>query len=107
MKKIIIMLLALLTISLSACSQKKTETNMKQKVLVVYFSATGTTKDAAQQLAEVTGADLHEIKPEQPYTDADLDWNDKQSRSSVEMQDKHSRPAITLWACRLKANAWR
>ena len=86
MKKIIIMLLALLTISLSACSQKKTETNMKQKVLVVYFSATGTTKDAAQQLAEVTGADLHEIKPEQPY---------KQSRSSVEMQDKHSRPAIT------------
>ena len=95
MKKIIIMLLALLTISLSACSQKKTETNMKQKVLVVYFSATGTTKDAAQQLAEVTGADLHEIKPEQPYTDADLDWNDKQSRSSVEMQDKHSRPAIT------------
>ena len=95
MKKIIIMLLALLTISLSACSQKETETNMKQKVLVVYFSATGTTKDAAQQLAEVTGADLHEIKPEQPYTDADLDWNDKQSRSSVEMQDKHSRPAIT------------
>lgn len=95
MKKIIIMLLALLTISLSACSQKKTETNKKQKVLVVYFSATGTTKDAAQQLAEVTGADLHEIKPEQPYTDADLDWNDKQSRSSVEMQDKHSRPAIT------------
>ncbi len=95
MKIIIIMLLALLTISLSACSQKKTETNMKQKVLVVYFSATGTTKDAAQQLAEVTGADLHEIKPEQPYTDADLDWNDKQSRSSVEMQDKHSRPAIT------------
>ena len=67
MKKIIIMLLALLTISLSACSQKKIETNMKQKVLVVYFSATGTTKDAAQQLAEVTGADLHEIKPEQPY----------------------------------------
>ena len=95
MKKIIIMLLALLTISLSACSQKKTETNMKQKVLVVYFSATGTTKDAAQQLAEVTGADLHEIKPEQPYPDADRDWNDKQSRSSVEMQDKHSRPAIT------------
>ncbi|MBQ6768723.1 MAG: NAD(P)H-dependent oxidoreductase [Prevotella sp.] len=95
MKKIIIMLLALLTISLSACSQKKTETNMKQKVLVVYFSATGRTKDAAQQLAEVTGADLHEIKPEQPYTDADLDWNDKQSRSSVEMQDKQSRPAIT------------
>jgi flavodoxin len=49
----------------------------------------------AQQLAEVTGADLHEIKPEKPYTDADLDWQDKQSRSTIEMEDKSSRPAIT------------
>jgi flavodoxin len=95
MKKIIMMLTALLAISLSACSQKKTETSMEQKVLVAYFSASGTTKSVAQQLAEVAEADLHEIKPEKPYTDADLDWNDKQSRSSVEMQDKHSRPAIT------------
>ena len=68
---------------------------MEQKVLVAYFSATGTTKAAAQQLAKVAGADLYEIKPEQPYTDADLDWQNKQSRSSVEMQDKHSRPAIS------------
>lgn len=89
------MLTALLAISLSACSQKKTETSMEQKVLVAYFSASGTTKGVAQQLAEVAGADLHEIKPEQPYTDADLDWQDKQSRSSVEMQNKSSRPAIT------------
>ena len=96
MKKIIMMLSALLAISLSACSQKKkTETKMEQKVLVAYFSATGTTKAAAQQLAKVAGADLYEIKPEQPYTDADLDWQNKQSRSSVEMQDKHSRPAIS------------
>ena len=95
MKKIVIMMTALLAISLSACSQKKTETSMEQKVLVAYFSASGTTKGVAQQLAEVAGADLHEIKPEQPYTDADLDWQDKQSRSSVEMQDKNSRPAIT------------
>ena len=95
MKKIIMMLSVLLAISLSACSQKKTETKMEQKVLVAYFSATGTTKAAARQLAEVAGADLYEIKPEQPYTDADLDWQNKQSRSSVEMQDKHSRPAIT------------
>ena len=87
MKKIIMMLTALLAISLSACSQKKTETSMEQKVLVAYFSASGTTKGVAQQLAEVAGADLHEIKPEKPYTDADLDWQDKQSRSSVEMQD--------------------
>ena len=95
MKKIIMMLTALLAISMSACSQKKTETSVKQKVLVAYFSASGVTKAAAQQLAEVAGADLHEIKPEKPYTDADLDWQDKQSRSSVEMQDKNSRPAIT------------
>ena len=95
MKKIMMMLTALLAVSLSACSQKKTETKMDQKVLVAYFSATGTTKSIAQQLAEVAGADLHEIKPEQPYTETDLDWHDKQSRSSVEMQDKHSRPAIT------------
>ncbi len=95
MKKIIMLLTALLVVSLSACSQKKTETRMGQKVLVAYFSATGTTKAAARQLAEVAGADLYEIKPEQPYTDADLDWQNKQSRSSVEMQDKHSRPAIS------------
>jgi len=94
MKKIIMMLTALLAISLSACSQKKTETSMEQKVLVAYFSASGTTKGVAQQLAEVAGADLHEIKPEKPYTDADLDWNDRQSRSLLEMQDKNSRPAI-------------
>ena len=95
MKKIIMMLTALLAISLSACSQKKTETSMEQKVLVAYFSASGTTKSVAQQLAEVAEADLHEIKPENPYTDADLYWRDKQSRSSVEMKDKNSRPAIT------------
>ncbi len=89
------MLTALLAVSFSACSQKKTETKMDQKVLVAYFSASGTTQEVAQQLAEAAGADLHEIKPEQPYTEADLDWNDKQSRSSVEMKDKQSRPAIT------------
>ena len=88
MKKIIIMLTALLTISLSACSQNK-------KTLVAYFSASGTTAGIAQQLAKVAEADLHEIKPEKPYTDADLDWRNKQSRSSVEMDNKSSRPAIT------------
>ena len=96
MKKILMMMAALLTISLSACSQaNKTKENKDLKVLVAYFSATGVTKGVAQQLAEVAGADLHEIKPSQPYTDADLDWRNKQSRSSVEMQDKSSRPAIT------------
>ena len=94
MKKIVMVMAALLAMSLSACSQKKESKEMK-KVLVAYFSASGVTKGVAQQLAEVTGGTLHEIKPAQPYTDADLDWRDKQSRSSVEMQDKSSRPAIT------------
>ena len=96
MKKLSIMLAALLVMSLSACSKAtKTEENKDMKVLVAYFSASGVTKGVAQQLAEVAGADLHEIKPERPYTDADLDWRDKESRSSVEMKDKNSRPAIT------------
>ena len=96
MKKILIALVALLTISLSACSQSnKKENKEMKKVLVAYFSASGVTEGVAKQLAEVTGGELHKIQPEQPYTDADLDWRDKQSRSSVEMKDKNSRPAIT------------
>ena len=96
MKKLSIMLAALLVMSLSACSKaSKTEENKDMKVLIAYFSASGVTKGVAQQLAEVAGTDLHEIKPEQPYTDADLDWRNKESRSSVEMKDKNSRPAIT------------
>ena len=87
---------ALLAISLSACSQgEKTKESKQMKVLVAYFSASGVTEGVAKQLAEVTGGDLHKIQPEQPYTEADLDWRDKQSRSTIEMQDKNSRPAIT------------
>jgi len=67
----------------------------QNKTLVAYFSATGTTKNVATELATVANADLHEIKPAQIYTKADLDWHNKQSRSSVEMADKSSRPAIT------------
>ena len=96
MKKIVSAMAALLTISLSACSQSnKKESKEMKKVLVAFFSASGVTEGVAKQLAEVTGGDLHKIQPEQPYTDADLDWRDKQSRSSVEMKDKNSRPAIT------------
>ena len=62
--------------------------------LVAYFSATGTTAKAAQALAEAAGADLYEIKPAVPYTSADLNWMDKRSRSSVEMNDKRFRPAL-------------
>ncbi len=62
--------------------------------LVAYFSASGVTGSVAQKLAQATGADLYEIRPSVPYTSADLNWNDKNSRSSVEMRDKSSRPAL-------------
>lgn len=67
---------------------------MSKKSLVAYFSASGVTAKAAKALAEAADADLYEIKPKEPYTRADLDWNNKKSRSSVEMNDKTSRPAI-------------
>lgn len=68
--------------------------NDGNKTLVAYFSATGTTMEAATRLAKAIHADLHEIVPEVPYTSADLNWNNKNSRSSVEMADKSSRPAV-------------
>ena len=64
------------------------------KKLVAYFSASGVTAKMAKALAEVTGADLFEIQPVVPYTNADLDWMNKKSRSSVEMSDPASRPEI-------------
>lgn len=64
------------------------------KILVAYFSATGTTAQAAKKLANATGGELYAITPAKSYTSADLDWNDKQSRSSVEMNDPKSRPEI-------------
>ena len=64
------------------------------KALVAYFSASGVTAQLAERLAGAVGADLFEIEPEVPYTAADLDWQDKKSRSSVEMGDRASRPAI-------------
>lgn len=64
------------------------------KALVAYFSASGVTAKVADKLADAIGADFYEIKPEQKYTSADLNWQDKQSRSSVEMNDRNSRPAI-------------
>ena len=66
------------------------------KTLVAYFSASGVTANVAKLLAEAAGADLFEIKPAVPYTNADLNWMDKKSRSTVEMQDKRSRPAIAV-----------
>ena len=65
-----------------------------KKTLVAYFSASGVTAKAAKLLAQAAGADLYEIKPKVPYTREDLDWMDKNSRSSVEMNDPASRPEI-------------
>ena len=64
------------------------------KVLVAYFSASGVTARVAANLAEAAGADLFEIKPKIPYTDADLNWMDKKARSTVEMNDRACRPEI-------------
>ncbi len=104
MKRFTLIFSLALAVVMSACAgdkasqsgeQSKSQENMNKKTtLVAFFSATGTTKAAAQKLAEVLDADLHEIQPEQSYTAADLDWHNKQSRSSVEMADKSSRPAI-------------
>ena len=96
MKHLGIILLAMLTVfAASACSQSnKNNTMEKKKVLVVYFSATGNTKQTAQKLSSIMDADLSEIIPTQPYTSADLNWNDKQSRSSVEMANPQARPDI-------------
>ena len=69
--------------------------NMKKK-LVAYFSASGVTKKAAERIAKIADADIFEIKPTEPYTDADLNWQDKKSRSSVEMSDPMSRPEIAV-----------
>ncbi len=65
-----------------------------KKSLVAYFSATGVTAKAAAQIADQIGADLHEIKPAVPYTADDLDWRNKQSRSTLEMTDPASRPEL-------------
>ena len=105
MKKTIMILTAILSFGLTACSQgnnkkenksqtSETQEKKETKTLVVFFSATGNTKAAAQRLAKEKNADLYEITPEVPYTDADLNWRDETSRSTIEMKDKTSRPAI-------------
>lgn len=120
MKRIIALLtLIALTLTFVACSsngsdnttaQNKEETSAQtnetkentpakddsasEKSLVVYFSATGTTKGVAEQIAAVTGADTYEILAAQPYSEADLDWNDSNSRTTIEQNDKTVRPEI-------------
>ena len=105
--KRIALIIAACGLILTACAQNnnkkdnkettqttETKENKEMKTLIVYFSATGNTKAAAQKLAKEFNADLYEITPEEPYTAADLDWRDKTSRSTLEMTNKSSRPAI-------------
>lgn len=98
MRTIITALAAMLAVSLTACSQTKQKANdnmeTKKTTLVAYFSATGTTKHAAETLAKEKDADLFEIAPEKPYSHADLDWTDKKSRTTLENDDRSIRPAV-------------
>ena len=86
-KSMIMVVIMMLCIPINAQTQS-------DKTLVAYFSATGTTEKAAKLIVEVTGGTLYEIQPEKEYVTADLDWHDKSSRSSVEMSNAKSRPAL-------------
>lgn len=116
-KWILISIIAVLILTFSACGKERsdtaspagsdqgtsqpvadtTETDTSsdgENVLVVYFSATGTTEDIAKKIATITGADIYEIRAEQEYTDDDLNWHDSSSRTSIEQNDNSVRPAI-------------
>ena len=94
MKKLSALLLAL-TLLVSCVPVLAAETPASgSRIIVVYFSATGTTKGVAEKLAQGLNADLYEIVPEQPYTDADLNYNNSKSRTSIETNDPACRPAI-------------
>lgn len=101
MKRLIYLAVALIIAGLalqSHTNDKQTEKNENQKngtkVLVCYFSATGTTEKAARRIAEITGGTLHNIEPAKLYTDADLNWRDTLSRSYVEMHNRTFRPTL-------------
>ena len=87
---------AAIAIALVSCKQvaKNIEADDQPRTLVVYYSATGTTQAVAELLAQAANADLKPILPAEPYTDDDLNWRDSLSRSSVEMRDPATRPAI-------------
>ena len=97
MKKFIFMLTAVMGLffTMTACAKKKaTSKKTEEKVLVAYFSATGTTEGVAKLIATATGGELYKIQPEQEYSAAYLDWTVKTSRCSRENDDPKSRPAI-------------
>lgn len=97
MYKVLFALLAVAGMTTATYAQQKQDMNGKQsdrRILVAYFSATGTTARAAEKVAAATGGELYVITPAKPYTAADLNWHDKQSRSSVEMNNAEARPAL-------------
>ena len=97
MYRLLLILLSVVGMATATAAQQRHDMSKRQsnsKILVAYFSATGTTARAAEKLANDTGGELYAITPAESYTSADLDWHDKQSRSSVEMNDPKSRPAI-------------
>lgn len=105
MKKIILIIMSLLTFSCSSKAQEQTMNASRQsekKILVAYFSCTGTTEKVANAIAKTVNGKLYRITPATAYTSADLDWNNKTSRSSIEMSDEKSRPALGGEALNLK-----
>ena len=97
MNRLICALLMISSIILGSCAKNKNVSDMDKendKALVVYYSATGTTEAIAKKISQATGSTLYRIEPEQPYTSADLDWQDNNSRSTKEMNDRSARPAI-------------
>ena len=109
MKKILTLLLSVFLIAcLAACgaeektqeteteteAKTETEASSQGKTLVIYFSATGNTRSVAEKIADITGADIYEIKAKEEYTDEDLDYDDPDSRTSKEQNDKGARPEI-------------
>lgn len=97
MRKLLFALSAAAGIAAAACAQQRQnmyKETSDNRILIAYFSATGTTARAAERLAEATGGTLYAIVPARPYTPDDLDWHDKRSRSSAEMNDPQARPAI-------------
>lgn len=99
MNRILLFCVAVLAFSFGVSAFANAQVKIEAaKTLVVYFSATGNTARSARLIADVTGAKLFEIVPEKVYTGADLNWNDDQSRSSVEMNDPKARPALSAKA---------
>lgn len=91
-------IITMISLCMFGCNMKSNKPEIKDEsdnaILVTYFSASGVTREAAINLGKATQADLEEIRPEQPYSEADLDWRNDQSRSIVEMRDDSARPAF-------------